>query len=291
MIVVHLTGGLGNQMFQYAVGKACAVRHNVDLLIDTSWYAKQGLREFELSCFNHTAQIASEDILQRVVNPKLRPLLAFSKRVGLFTSRIPLFMEPHFHYCTRLETLSPPSYLIGSWQSERYFEVVTTELRTDFSFKESPDPVNNAMLGQIASVDNSVAIHIRRGDYVSNKETNVAHGTCPPRYYAKAVKRIADHTKSPHFFVFSDDIAWAKDNFNVASHPMTMIDVNDASRGHCDMMLMSACKHHIIANSSFSWWGAWLGTDKESIVCAPELWFANQAHNTNDIIPKRWDQL
>lgn len=291
MIIVRLTGGLGNQMFQYAAGKAYAEKYGAELLLDISWYGGQQLRNYELSCFSHTARIAPDDLLQKVVSPRLRPLLQLTRRFGIFTDRIPLFMEPHFHYCPELQKTPPPIYLVGAWQSEKYFNRISSEIRNDFSIKASLNPANESILSKIREATDAVALHIRRGDYVSDQETNATHGVCSPKYYHEAIARIADRVPSPHFFVFSDDMKWVKSNFSTAPHPMTTVDVNDSESGHWDIMLMAACNHHIIANSSFSWWGAWLGDHKNGIVCAPKRWFADETHNTEDAIPDRWLRL
>ena len=133
-------------------------------------------------------------------------------------------------------------------------------------------------------------MHIRRGDYVSNPTTNKLHGTCSLEYYHNAVDIIAAKVSNPHFFIFSDDHEWARNNFKI-DYPLTFVAHNNAGKNYEDMRLMSLCKHHIIANSSFSWWGAWLGSNPKKIVCAPRGWFKDKSLNTNDIIPSDWSRI
>lgn len=291
MIVVRLTGGLGNQMFQYAAGAALAARHGVELYLDLSWFPTQTLRQYELGVFSLPAKQAPDRILEKIVSPRFSMILGLAKRLGLSLPFIPLFKEPHFHYFQGMKSVTPPALIVGSWQSEKYFQEIANEVRSFFSFSNLADEPNKRMLDIINQADAAVSIHIRRGDYVSNSYTNQEHGTCSPTYYEKCIQSIASRVESPHFFVFSDDPDWVRGNFNTSPHPMTPVDINDETSGHLDMMLMSACDHHVIANSSFSWWGAWLNPSSDKIVYAPARWFRNSSHNTNDIIPESWTKI
>jgi hypothetical protein len=137
---------------------------------------------------------------------------------------------------------------------------------------------------------NSVSIHIRRGDYVTNKRHSKVFSPCSHDYYSRAAKLIADQQPNPHYFVFSDDIGWAKANLEF-EYPTTFVDVNDEAHSHEDMRLMSLCNHNIIANSSFSWWGAWLNVNPEKVVIAPQKWFSDYKCNTQDMIPENWIKI
>jgi hypothetical protein len=181
------------------------------------------------------------------------------------------------------------SYLVGYWQTEKYFNSVRPQLLRDFSFKAKPNAKNTATAKQITST-NAVSLHVRRGDYASDATTNQFHGLSPLEYYRRAIELVAGKVKAPHFFVFSDDPQWCKDNL-ATGHPTTYVTNNDGNTGHEDMRLMVQCQHHIIANSSFSWWGAWLDEKPKPIVVAPERWFNDPAVDTKDIYAKGWIKL
>lgn len=291
MIITRLSGGLGNQMFQYAAGKALAVRHGAKLVLDLSWFGTQNLRSYELDCFVQDTPAATQADLDLIISSRLKPILPVANAFGFLKKRIPLILEPHFHYWRGWTSIGSPAAISGYWQSEHYFHDSAEAIRRDFAFADQPTGNNLRNHEKISGTDCSVSIHIRRGDYVSNPTTNQEHGTCSSDYYAKAIDFVAARIGTPHFFIFSDDISWVKSNFRPGNHPYTLIDGNDADSGCMDMLLMAACRHHIIANSSFSWWGAWLTEQKDSIVCAPTNWFRQQSHDTRDIIPSRWHRM
>jgi hypothetical protein len=149
---------------------------------------------------------------------------------------------------------------------------------------------NEEMAHRIGGEESAVSIHVRRGDYVSDAGTNRFHGTCSVDYYHDAVDRISGFAPASHFFVFSDGIDWAKENLRLRQ-PVTYVDFNDGEKNYEDLRLMSLCKHHIIANSSFSWWGAWLNPNPDKIVIAPKKWFNDPSINTDDLIPNSWLRL
>jgi len=292
-VVVNLIGGLGNQMFQYAVGRSVAQTHGVPLLLDTRGFDAYPLRHFELGNFNINARVASQTELD-AFNPahpgKMGFLPKLLKRLGIGQSEWVL-REASFTYDARVQTVTPPVYLDGYWQSERYFSHIADSLRSEFTLKEEFDPANLDMARQIAAAGSgAVSLHIRRGDYVTNAHTAQYHGVCPLEYYHAAVAYIAGQVENPHLFVFSDDHGWVREQFNVG-YPMTLVQINDPHRGVNDMMLMKSCQHHIIANSSFSWWGAWLNPSAEKIVVAPARWFGAADHDTRDLIPDGWVRL
>lgn len=152
--------------------------------------------------------------------------------------------------------------------------------------KEELSNTNKKISEMISSI-NSISIHIRRGDYASSERLQVIYGLCPLNYYYTAINSISKAVKNPHFFVFSDDIGWAKQNLKI-THPVKFIIGNKAL---VDLCLMSQCKHHIIANSSFSWWGAWLSTNKNKIVYAPKQWFKKTKLIPHDLIPESWIRI
>jgi hypothetical protein len=194
--------------------------------------------------------------------------------------------EQHFHFDPAILELPDNTYLEGYWQSEKYFKRIEEIIHQEFSFKNFPDPVNRDLGDRISSV-NSVSIHVRRGDYVTNPVTNQTHGVCDIDYYQKAIVEIFKNVVKPHFFVFSDDQIWAKSHI-ITNAPTEYVTHNKSSKNYEDMHLMSLCHHHIIANSSFSWWGAWLSNYNEKMVIAPEKWLNDCRYNTDDICPKSW---
>lgn len=294
MIVSRLIGGLGNQMFQYSVVRALSQRTNANLFIDVSGFAHYNLRRYELGEFNIKAQVITERQLKALhVRSKAPTMLnRMMTRLGHFkTSPNVILREASFTYDDRIESALPPVYLDGYWQSEKYFARVAHELRSEFSLRDQWNNSNAEMAAQIqAAGAGAVSLHIRRGDYVSNEQTAQYHGVCSLDYYRSAISHILGKVARPHFFVFSDDHAWAKNNLQIAS-PTTFVQVNSADNGIYDMMLMKTCRHHIIANSSFSWWGAWLNPHEEKVVVAPRQWFKQSTNDTRDLIPASWIRL
>lgn len=292
MVTIKLIGGLGNQMFQYATGRAVAHRLGVQLLLDVSGFAHYDLRRYELDKWAIHASLASpEDLLRAGVVARAPTWFSRIGRAMGFERPLSSFKEVSLAYDPGILKVAAPIYLDGYWQSDSYFSNVADLLRREFVLK---DPVNAANLGMTALIcqadASSVSLHIRRGDYVSNPHTAQYHGVCSLDYYRAAIDYLAERVPNPHFFVFSDDLAWVAENFKL-SHPMTLVDVNDADSGAWDMALMKSCSHHIIANSSFSWWGAWLNSASDKIVVAPARWFSRADQNTRDLIPSTWVRL
>lgn len=291
-IITKLIGGLGNQMFQYATGRALAHRLGVPLMLDTSGFEHYDLRRYELGELSIQAALASpEDLVQAGVVPRPPSLVNRAMKFLGVERSANVLREASFTYDARVQGAGAPAYLDGYWQSERYFSGIADLLRREFTLKAPVDAANTELAGQIAAAgEKAVSLHIRRGDYVTNAHTAQYHGVCSLDYYRAAVDYVAERIGTPHFFVFSDDHAWVTANFKL-SHPYTLVDVNDANRGVWDMALMKACRHHVIANSSFSWWGAWLNPHADKLVVAPERWFSGASHDTSDLIPASWIRL
>ena len=292
MIISDITGGLGNQMFQYAMGRALALKSAQTLRLDTCSFNRHPQHQgFELNrVFKLSAQVAtSADINLLLGWQSSRNVRRFLIRTGLSRfSRKAHVVEPHFHYWSEIEKLSRPCYLSGYWQSAKYFQNFSAEIRQDFWFKPPLAGRNLEIAKQISGVD-SISLHVRRGDYVNNPGANATHGVCSPNYYHEAISYISDRVVDPHIFIFSDDIPWVKENLNI-NIPCSFIDHNRGLESFNDMRLMSMCRHHIIANSSFSWWGAWLGQGETKIVVAPGKWFAINK-SVVDLIPDNWVRL
>jgi hypothetical protein len=292
MIIVRLIGGLGNQMFQYAIGRHLSCMHNVPLKVDITGFNDYDLRTYRLGHFAIHADIASVPEIEHVrFRSRTGVLLSLGTLAGHFVPyyRRNIYREPHFPYDPHILKCKNDVYLEGYWQSEKYFKDIEHLIRSEFTPVTEPDNSNKKMADQIRSCE-SVSLHVRRGDYVSNPVTNAYHGTCSHDYYQTAIRIIEKKIKEPHFFMFSDDPAWVRENIDVR-HPMTIVDLNGPDKDYEDMRLMSLCQYHIIANSSFSWWGAWLSDNPEKIVITPKKWFNDPQIDTIDLIPESWIRL
>ena len=292
MIIVKLTGGLGNQMFQYAAGRRLAHIHATQLKFDLSWLGTERpnitTRNYMLAPFSIKGESASTLEQATVADPEYSPLMRFLTRLTPFRRQSHI-REKCFRFDPSILTLSDNVYLDGYWQSERYFADAADHIRSDFTIRTAPDGRN----GEVAAAINecaAVSVHIRRGDYVTDAKTAAFHGICPIEYYHEAVKAIAKRVAKPHFFVFSDDPTWVREQISIP-HPLTIVDHNGPDLAHEDLRLMSLCRHQIIANSSFSWWGAWLNPRPDKIVIAPSRWFNDPAVETSDLIPASWLRL
>lgn len=292
MVIVRLIGGLGNQLFQYAAGRAIAERHNVPLKLDASEYGKTPKRKYALNNFQISASLATASEVKHLTNSNgngMRRRLTKFYQGYLPYYRQSVFVERCFQFDPNLFRARREVYLIGYWQSERYFESIAPLLREELRLSAQPDPDNKAMATQIEQTE-SVSVHIRRGDYVSDVNIAQRHGSCSLAYYQEAVERIARAVAFPEVFVFSDDIEWARRNLRL-DHPVVYVSHNGEARNYEDLRLMRLCKHHIIANSSFSWWGAWLSENAEKKVIAPRKWFNDAHHDTSDLIPDEWIKI
>jgi len=294
MIITQLIGGLGNQMFQYAAGRSLALLHNTELRLDISKFKKiKGItpREYSLSPFTIKETFASDEDLQRVKIHSFRLQNFFVELYCAFTgnSSITYKKEPHFHFDPDFFTLPDNIYLEGYWQSEKYFKSIEDIIRQEFTLREEPDATNTSMAEKILK-SNAISIHVRRGDYIENQVTFNHHGVCSSEYYHTAIEFVANKSFNPHFYIFSDDPLWVKQNL-VVNYPHTYVTHNQSIKDSSDLWLLSLCKHHIIANSSFSWWGAWLSTNPEKMVIAPKKWVNNPNMETRDLIPESWHMI
>ena len=297
MIIVRLRGGLGNQLFQYAAGKALAERHSTELLLDLYTYSKHPYRKFELSKFNVDAEEATREQIHQFTggNPVIRYL---NKRENYF--RCPnVFVQPHYHFYEDFFLLPGNLYLSGYWQSEKYFTPIGSIIRKQFTSKVKLDDQNSSLINKMRS-ENSISVHVRRGDYASAAYSSF-FGSLSPAYYEKSIEKMRREVESPVFYFFSDDPAWCKQTFSGLK--AEFIEHNKGDESFKDMMLMSSCRHNIIANSTFSWWGAWLNQHENKKVIAPQEWFQtnyltkkepvypSRLYNTKDLIPDSWIKL
>lgn len=291
MIGVRLMGGLGNQMFQYAIARELANLHHTDVVMDQIFFENiaevDTPRYYELDCFKLQANFL--DLNKRPVE---NPEVAYQGKRGrlrqlqhqLAGNSWHIYREPHHNFDPNALKQPNKTYLIGYWQTEKYFADIRPTILADFSFRDEPTRKNQQLLKAIAQSP-SVSIHVRRGDYISNPNANKFHGTKDTAYYQTALQAVLKKVKNPHLFVFSDDPEWCKQNLRF-KQPTTYVEGN--KKGYEDMRLMMHCDHNIIANSSFSWWAAWLNTNPEKIVVAPKQWFNDPTVNVGDVLPKSW---
>ena len=289
MIVVRLTGGLGNQMFQYACGRALAERNGARLKFDLSAYRFYQLHEFGLR------ELCAEISEVPWYLESASRFWSVARRVG-FSSPL-RFRLLGFQYIDeagdlryrpeRLE-FRCSAYLDGYWQCARYFEDFSSRIRKDFALKDGHSKrfcERRQELGM--GCGTCVSVHIRRGDYVSDQSANAVHGVLGEEYYSRAVKAFANYLNGDfRLVVFSDDISWARANLRLGVE--TVFVQPDVAVPQIDMHLMASCDHHIIANSSFSWWGAWLNPSLTKRVVAPANWFRSMDLCGDDICPADW---
>lgn len=284
-LFVRIHGGLGNQMFQYACARAVAARHGQVLMLDTRHYARNRKFAFGLDGF----KISSIPVAAAALPPdKHAPLrYALWRSFGL---RPKLRRESGLRFDASVMEIRGEAYLHGYWQSERYFSAAADIIRAEFQHKSTLDAQNAALIAEMAG-PGSVSLHVRRGDYVETEKAVATHGTCSIAYYLRALALVAERLGiEPRAFIFSDDPEWVREHMRLP-FPARIVSHNGPERSSEDMRLMSACAHNIIANSSFSWWGAWLNPSPDKIVVAPDRWFAKAAFENPDVCPKEWIRL
>jgi hypothetical protein len=316
-VVSRLSGGLGNQLFQYAAGRSLAERSGSRLILDVSIFSlPQERRRFALDVYPIDADVVADGypyepitpivrfprpqhvpvapyrLLDRVIYRLSRGSGALDKAIRTISSRIDrvrggtgltVFNERSFDYDPEFASLDSRTYLVGYWQSPRYFSDARDTICRELTLSRQPNDQNAQWLRRIAR-GNSVCLHVRRGDYLL-PEHFAQHGVCSPDYYQRAMRAIAERVGDPHFFVFSDDLSWSRQH--ISGSNVSFVDANSADAAHDELRLMATCRHHIIANSSLSWWAAWLGQHGDQIVTAPDPWFA-VAKRTPDLFSKRW---
>jgi hypothetical protein len=267
MIVVRIFGGLGNQMFQYAYAKAMKQKGFM-VKLDISKFKKYKLHGgYQLDKYKIDIETASN----------ISTFLSKSKIKKNIKEKSLLFEK-------RLLTISGNEYVKGYFQTEKYFLEIREILLKDFVIQQEMAATTKNISATILSKESSCSLHIRRGDYISDKKANSVHGTCNLEYYKKAINLILEKQKDTYFFVFSDDISWVKENLKIEN----AFYVEHKTIPHEDMYLMSLCTHNIIANSSFSWWGAWLNKNENKTVIAPKQWFVEKE---NEIACTNWIKI
>ena len=283
-----MSGGLGNQLFQYAMGSMLASNNQCELKLDLSTFETYEWHEYSLAPFKIVAKIAG---LKECAVSKGQNLSLFDRIKRKIWNNQSIIIEHNLLFDSSYLNFKGSAYVIGYWQSEKYFSAIENQIRNDFQITLPPSQANQNMLDRIKG-SNAVSLHIRRGNYVQIDYVNTVHGTCSIGYYIEAMDLIASKVSNPVVYIFSDDIPWAKENLHL-NFEMVFVDINDAQTDYEDLRLMSACRHHILANSTFSWWGAWLNNNSDKMVIAPKIWFADNTLNnqTIDLIPKEWMRI
>jgi hypothetical protein len=296
MVTVFLRGGLGNQMFQYAAGLAVAKKNNTDLVLDTvflndRWPRRNfSYRTYDLDIFKLEPRFTA---LSKCSSSVSIPGLWLGMDLGLIKAGAAL---DRFHVIKEkqeivfdLAVFGGNVFLWGRWQNEKYFSDIADDVRAAFAFR-------NPLVGEAAAIaddirsSNSISVHVRRGDFVAFKNVAQFMGNFDRSYYDRAFAYIAARVNQPKFFVFSDDIDWCKENLKT-SHPTVYVPASaEGPKAAFHLELMSLCKHNITANSTFSWWGAWLNGNPEKIVVAPKKWYADGRDET-DVVPREWIPL
>ena len=288
MIVVRLSGGLGNQLFQYAAGRCLSVACHTELVLDLSWYkntpASNTPRQYELVNFSIVARLAKakEEHTFRLYTHRILSRLPFMPRPWR------LYRESGFDFDDKFMGIKDNTYLDGYWQSYKYFEPVAQTVRSELSPLLAPSALDRVVGEQIRQTQ-SVSVHVRRGDYVTLKSAAKVHGASPLDYYHAALRTMKSKVANPSFFVFSDDMLWARENLEFPG-PVVFVSHNGPATAFQDLRLMSECHHHVIANSSFSWWAAWLNPRQDKCVIAPKKWFMDE-RMTASLTPVDWLRL
>lgn len=281
MITVRLAGGLGNQMFQFAAGLALSRRHGTELQLDAADLI-QGtgctFREYGLGIFRltpHTRQdrrIGISSMLHDIIRVKIGRL----------------YKEHSSRFDPVFGNIPKTAILEGYWQSPQYFEQISDLVRNAFTWKIPLSSTLETLVERIREFP-TASIHFRRGDYTSNPSAASIHGgICTPAYYSAAIDRLRHEIPGIRFAVFSDEPDWVRANRPDLAKEI-FVEGNTGLNAHLDMRIMSLCDHHIIANSTFSWWGAWLGWNPQRRVIAPRRWFADGREA--DIHPEKWELI
>lgn len=282
MIITEITGGLGNQLFQYAAGLSLAVRHQTELKINIQFKEGDTVRSLGLSHFNAILNQASKEEIN-----DLYPSSVFERITQrlLPTQLKKYYLEKEFSYQHSFEQLGPNVYLKGYWQSELYFSSIKEKIRSVFTLAAAHYTKATLLIEELNQI-NSVAIHIRKGDYLIHPYSSY-YANVDLNYYNQAIALLNSKFTALKLFVFSDDVTWVKSNLRL-NLPYTLVSTIHTNSMYEDFKAMQSCKYHIISNSSFSWWTAWLCERTDKVVIAPQKWFNHGPKDTQDLIPKTW---
>jgi len=291
LIISSLNGGLGNQLFQYAAGKSLALSNCTDHVLDISKYkdeafSNQTPRNLDILDFNISSKFAvDQDLI------KLRPSnFVLSRTLRSFKNK---FLKKYYlDWHPEIFSAGNNLYLDGYFQCEKYFIEIFQELRNEFTLRERYLLSIAHILNEMRSGQPSISIHVRRGDYVNNLRIRHIYDICTLDYYVRATKELLRRYPNARLFLFSDDVNWVQSNMPIFKNVTLISDMKTISgenlRPSQEMFLMSQCDHHIIANSSFSWWGAYLNVSPSKLVIAPNLWNRSKLFPQKEILPEAW---
>jgi len=302
LIIVKISGGLGNQLFQYATARSLSLELNRKLFLDTSWYGEiftlednnhpnaTTIRNFQLNKFNIVSPIKSKLYINWIKRLEIRSkksmFFKLLKSGPLNTLSFSKFDTKKYSFDILKQV--PRVYLTGYWQNNDIIEKYNNTLKDELKLIE-PLSENNKKYLKKVNCNNSVAIHIRRGDYITKPNSSKLHSTCSENYYKNAINSIEQSIEQPQYFVFSDEIDWVKTNMEL---PSTTIFVDTDGAPYEHMYLMSQCKHQITANSTFSWWAAWLNNYQDKMIITPKYWYYDKTLNNTIIrIPNSWIKI
>lgn len=303
MIITALRGGLGNQMFAYAAGLALAEQRRTVLKLDVSWfrhYAEfEAHNRYALSCFNITEQFATDEEILRVRGRALSRTerwsvwaarrLRFHRYADALSTRASFHRQPGFAHYDEFAHVPDGTYIDGTWQSERFFAPIANLLRLHFSFRY-PAPESVRETGAQIRRGPSVAVHFRRGDYVTNPAFRDEIGVVGFDYYERALELMYARHPGVTAYVFSDDIDAIERQFRPRG-PHHFVRATQPWHSYDKIRLMSMCDHAIISNSTFAWWAAWLNPSPRKLVVAPDPWLAGKPQDSRDVVPDGWIRL
>jgi hypothetical protein len=292
MIIVKIMGGLGNQMFQQAFAYAVSRNTPMPVLLDATYYQQHHLRRYALEAFTGSFPTAHPDQLSQVMYREESLLARIYRRLRR-KARAPaserIYRETSLAFDGRALKPQAPAYYEGYWQSERYFAIHRSELLRLFRLRQPLSQPAAGLLQQMQQV-HSVSLHVRRGDYANNPEVTRVHGILPLSYYESAAQLITRKSPSPHFFIFSDDLPWTRQHLDFLPS-RTFVELPPGTPDVEEIYLMASCRDNIVANSSFSWWGAWLNPNPTKVTIAPGQWFSDERKTASDLIPETWLRL
>jgi len=292
-IIAQLQGGLGNQLFQYATGRALAFQKQATLLLDHSWYTQTyddvTPRELLLSELNTKGSLIS--FQPKIRRPKRIQRIAqtfWPINPFIFVEQAPYRFDPHLNKSPAFKQQN--LYLMGYWQSYKYFESIKAILQSEISPKKAIDTHYQSYLQKIQSTT-SAMVHVRRGDYVNLASAAKVHGFIGLDYYLEGMKLLLGKNPETHFFVFSDDIDWAKENLPYPERTTFVQSINSSDAVIQELELMTHCQNHLIANSSLSWWAAWLSKNPNGVILCPKKWMNDTSLDLNDLLPPSWQRI
>jgi hypothetical protein len=299
MILVRFTGGLGNQLFQYAVGTALAVKNKTVLKIDTTFLLDRSQpheivthRNLDIDILNVQLHFASEAEINHF-NGKAYPHLVgkiFNKLLWELGRKKRLVIEHQRNFIPEILDLGDDQCLVGAWQSEKYFKAVIPELKEQYTFRQELKGQAESVAREIRQCS-SLCLNVRRGDYVTSPVYSKTLGAMPVEYFNRSMEKLRSLHKIDNVFVFSDDLTWCK-NHLFFKEPTTFVEHDLAGEKFGTyLQLMSLCKHFIIPNSTFGWWAAWMGNSPEKTVIAPRQWFLDSSYSDADLIPENWIRI